>query len=440
MNEGNETAQQVDGLLDGLDAGAGSRAEVSRAAERLVALGRDAVAWLVRSAVRGESGRRERAAAILACLAGTPARWALAEVERALDTRPLNPTEQMWLTTLFRRLEDAASGHDEREAERVPTDSLLDDETELLLWREEFASLPAEDQQATLAPILQEGNPSLLRLLEVAMSLRIAEVDATIAAGLSRFRTPDVLPLLRDLLRRPDPAVRKQAREAIAALERQGVDTRGLFVAHAESPEPVRAAFATAPQGDGRMAVLVARGRTPGQLRLVGVIIEPVEAGIATVSGEAGLSEAQLQEHLAKYARSMGQRLLRVDIQLAQSLVAAAEDYAVRQNRSLPSDYLVWRRYFGRPKTPVPLPIVFGPSCSQCGARLRYGDVTRGGVIVGKAALCARCAARPIACAACGRILDRLREPILAREGAQGAAVEFLCRACGADPAPRPHR
>lgn len=433
----NEAERRIGELIEGLDADSATREEVARAAEELVALGKEGVARLVRSMLRRGPPHRDKAAMLLACLKGQPARWALAEIERILDTTALNATEQMWLTILFRRLADATAGEDARTTERAVVDSLLDDETELLLWRDEFASLPTDDQLAVLAPILQEGNPAVLRLLEVAMSLRIPQVDEAIAAGLARFATPDALPLLRELLRRPDPSIRKQAMATVVALERQGVATRDLFVAETESQEPVRAAFATAPRADGRMAVLIARGRTPGQLRLVGVIVDPVEAGIAAASGEAGLTEADLQGRLNEYARSMGQRLVRVDANMAQSLVAAAEEYAHRQRRPLPADYLVWRRYFGSPRVPAPLPIIFGPTCSQCGARIRSGDLARGGIIAGRAALCARCTLRHLTCSRCGRLLDRYSDTILAREGGGGQTVDFLCNTCAKNAIPR---
>ncbi|HUT37420.1 MAG TPA: hypothetical protein VNE39_28325 [Planctomycetota bacterium] len=426
-----DTACRVDELVEGLDLGAATRDQVAEAAGRLVALGREGVAHLARSALRLAGPRREKAAALLGCLAGQAARWAAREVEQHLEKRLLNPTEQMWVMALLRRLDEAASGQDADASAPALHDALLDDETELLLWRDEFASLSHEEQQSVLAPILQDGSPALLRLLEVAMSLQIAAVDAAVACGLSRFATPQTLPLLRELLRRSDPVVRRHARASLVALERQGVDVRDVFVATAESDEPVRAALATPPQSDGRIMVLVARGRTPARVRFAAVVVDPVELGIATAWGESGLTEAEFHERVAEYARKMDQRLVRVDVEMAQALVAAGEDYARTRRRPLSPDYLVWRRCIGRPRAAVQLPIVFGPACSRCGARLRGGDLLRGGVVAGRAALCARCAAKPLACAACGKPLNRHTDEVLAREGAEGATLELLCHYCG---------
>jgi len=429
-NGASGTAGRVDALVGGLDLDGATGDEVAAAAAELVALGREGVAHLVRGALwRGGPGR-EKAAALLGCLAGEAARWAAREIERQLDVRPLNPTEQVWASAVLRRLDEAASDQEPRAPQHALADDLLEDETELLLWREEFASLPHSEQQAVLAPILQDGDPALLRLLEVALSLQSPPVDGAIAAGLSRFATQEALPLLRELLRRPDAAVRKQARASLDALERQGVDARDLFVAVGESDEPVRGVFATVPEGDGRMAVLVARGSTAARIRLVAVVVDPVEAGIATVWGETGLTEADLQHRLSSYAGKLGQRLVRLDLNTAQALVAAAERYAIERGRTLPSDYLVWRRCIGRPKAPTRLPIVFGPVCSRCGARLRGGDILRGGVIAGRAALCARCGAEPVVCESCARPLDRHTDEVFAREGADGAKVEFICARC----------
>ncbi|MBM4031114.1 MAG: HEAT repeat domain-containing protein [Planctomycetes bacterium] len=424
-----DVARQVDELVGGLDPSAAKEA-VAEAAGRLVALGREGVACLVRGALRRGAGRREKAAALLGCLTGEPARWALRELERLLNTRSPNPTEQVWMTVLLRRLEEATSGEGAARGGRGLADDALDDEGELLLWREEFAALSTADQQAALAPVLQDGTPALLRLLEAAMSLQLPHVDAAIAGGLARFATPEALPLLRDLMRRRDPGVRKAARASLVALQRQGVAAREVFVARAGSSEPVWAALATPPGPDGRMLVVVARGRGHGLLRFAAVAVDPVELGIATAWGEVGLTAGDFQARLGEYGRKTGQRLVRVEPNTAQALVAAAEEYALRQGRALPADYLVWRRCVGGPERAVQLPVVFGPACSECGARVRSGDFSRGGVIAGRAAVCARCVAKPLACSGCGRALNRHTEEVFARQSAEGARVEFICERC----------
>ncbi len=427
----NDVGRRVDELVEGLALAGSAAGEVAAVAKQVAALGREGVARLARDALEQSGDRRQKAAALLGCLTGQAARWAGRAVERQAENRPLNPTEHMWMMALLRRLDEAASGADAAAAAPDLADSLLDDESELLLWRDEFAALGHAEQQSVLAPVLQDGNPAVLRLLETAAGLQIPAVDGAIADGLSRFATPEALPLLRELLRRPDPLVRRRARASLGALERQGVDIRGVFVATAESAEPVRAALATVPQGDGRMAVIVARGHTASRVRFAAVVLDPVEAGVASAWGESGLTEAEFRDHLADYAEKIEQRFVSVDLATAQALVAAAEDYARKRGRTLSPDYLVWRRCFGRPKEPVALPIVFGPTCSRCAARLRSGDLLRGGIIVGRAALCARCAAGPLACAGCGRALDRRADDVLARQSANGAKVEFLCPRCG---------
>ncbi|HPD13729.1 MAG TPA: HEAT repeat domain-containing protein [Planctomycetota bacterium] len=423
-----ELARQVESLVDGLDLTSAASDGAAEAASGIAALGADAVACLVHSALRRDAARRDRVAAILGSFAGEAARWARDALAAALNSPVLNPTERMWLSAVCRGMEEACSGRP-RPGTPLPGD-LLDDEGELILWRDEFACLLPEEQEAVLAPLLQDGNPALLRLLEAVTSLQVPQVDAAVAAGLARFATPAALPLLRELLRRPDPAVRAHARATLGALERQGVDVRGVFVAEPTPTEPVLAALVGPPWSDGRLMVLVARHQAPASLRFAAVIVDPVELGIVTTWGQTGMSAADFRRLLADYTQKMGQSFAQVDVNVAQALVAAAEEYAVRRGHTLSPDYLVWRRCIGRPSRPVPLPIVFGPKCSECDAALGSGDMRRGAIIAGRVALCARCAAQPRLCAVCQRLLSRGQEGVRAREGPEPGKMEFLCRHC----------
>ncbi len=441
-----EAEAQVDRLLAELDLGAARGPELAAAASRVAGLGRVGVARLVgaafgdrgRSALRAEEqnvpfSARDKAAALLACLEGPAARWARDELAALLESRPLNPTERMWATVALRRLAEAAAPPGEGQGGEPLADHALNDEVELILWRDEFAALTPEEQEAVLAPLLQDGNEAVLPLLEAASSLGVPRVDAAVARGLGRFATAGALPLLRELLRSGDPVVRREARESLLALERQGVDARGVFVAAPNPAEPAVASLATLPGGDGRLVVLVARGRPSGPVRFAAVVIDPVELGIAAAWGDTGLTPAALWERVAEYQAASGERFVDLDLGTAQALVAAGEDYAVQNNRRLPPDYLIWRRCIGRPGRPVPLPIVFGPKCSQCGTRLRGGDIRRRAIIVGSAALCARCAAQPRRCVACGEGINQdYDSDTIARQSADGTRVEFLCARCWA--------
>jgi len=423
----NATTAQVDRLVEGLDLAAANE-QVAEVAARVAGLGSVAVAALARGLFARGEGRREKVAVLLACLTGEAASWAAAELEQIVNARPLNPTERAWVVAILRRLSEEADGPGE--SQRATPQDLLDDETELLLWRDELASLAPDDQENAIAPLLQDGNPDFLPLVEMAMSLASPRLDAAVASSLARFATPATLPLLRELLRRPDAAVRKLARAALVALERQGVATRDLFVAQAPRDEPVAACLATRPDGAGHIALLVARGRTPGRLRYAMAIVDPIESGIARVWGETGLTEAELRERVADYARQSRQEFLPLDLATAQAIVAAAEDYARKQGKHLPPDYVAWRRCIGSPPCDAEMPVVFGPSCSRCGTRIRNLQIVRGGCIAGRVALCANCAAKSRACAACGRHLDHYLDDYSFRTSADGSLIEFLCTAC----------
>jgi hypothetical protein len=429
--------RQVDQFVAALDLEGASNEDIAALAEQLVGMGREAVEGLARGALRPGPSRREQVAALLACLEGEGASWALATLGEVLGSRSVSPTERVWLLTILRRLEEAAAspargGAGSRAAGEEPgelPDGLLADETEWLLWREELETLTPAEQEMALAPILEGGDARFLPLLEMAMSLRQPSLDVAVASGLARFPTPATLPLLRELLRRADPLVRKRARETLLALERQGVETREVFVASVEeSDEPVVAALATRPDRGGQMAVLIARGNAPGRVRYAVVVIDPVEGGIVRAWGESGLTEAEFREHLVGLGNQVGQDFLPLDVNTAQALVAEAEEYACRQGRELPAEYVAWRRCVGKPGAPAELPVAFAPSCSECGKRVRGGDIARGGLVVGRVALCARCAEKPRGCAVCGRALHHIFDDFFVREA--GGRVQFVCLRC----------
>jgi len=424
--------REVDQLVASFDAESASRADVTGLAARICGLGREGVERLARSILRPGPARREKVAALLGCLEGAEAAWALAELERVVASRRLSPMERVWMLTTLRRLEEAAAGEDEPDtgAWEEPADDLLADETELLLWRDELARLAPDEQEAVLAPLLHSGDPSMLPFLHMASTLRKPRLDAAIAGGLAHFATRDALPLLRELLRRPDPSVRKGAREALVALERQGVATREVFVAAAEADEPISAAYVTSPDGQGQLAVLVARGNAPGRIRYAVVVLDTIDAGIARAWGETGLTWADLAERVAELAEDTDREFVSTAPEVAQALVAAGEVYARREGRELPADYLVWRRCVGELRGRVEVPVVFGPSCSECGARMRGSDIERGGVVAGDVALCARCAEGERECAVCGRALHPVFDEFFVRRGGTQGNVEFVCVRC----------
>jgi len=433
--KGETMGRQVDRLVRELDLETASDADVSDLAARMVAMGQGAVENLARGVFRPGPARREKVAALLACLRGEQATWALGMLHGTVAARSLGPMERAWLFTLARRLEDAAAGQAGQAPandvdEEFDDDPLLADETQLLLWRDELASLTQGEQEAALEPILHSGDERLLPLLEMALSLRHPRVDFLVAGSLGRFHTPATLPLVRELLQRPDPAVRRHARAALLALQRAGVSAHDLFVAAAEDDEPVTKGFATLPDGAGHMAILVSRGTAPGRVRYAVVIIDPIEAGILRAWGESGLDEDELEDRLSDFADEAGQELLPIESNTAQAIVAAAEDFARARKHDLPADYVAWRRCIGRPERQIALPVTFGPKCAECGVPISAGDIKRGGLLAGHVALCALCAAQPRSCAVCGRSLHSLFDEFLVRRAPDGSRVQFLCLPC----------
>ena len=428
--------RQVDQLVAGMDLASASQEDVAGVAGQIQGLGQGAVERLARGIFRLGPSRREKVAALLACLEGEPAQWAFDELEKLLHSRVLSPMERVWLLTALRRLEEAATGDEAARTTDAGTgpdygpEGLPADESELLLWRDELASLDPADQEATIASILQRGDPTLLPFVEMVVSLRQPALDAAVACGLGHFATPATLPLLRELLRRPDPAVRKRARQALAALERQGIDTTQLFVAEAEADVPISAAYASRPDSHGWLIVLVARGTAPGRVRYAVVVVDPVEAGIARAWGESGLMQSDLQDRINKLSTGSGQELVRVEPNTAQVLVAEAERYARSQGKELPSDYVVWRRCIGSPTGPAQLPVTFAPACSECGKRIRGGDLKRGAIVLGHVALCATCAGRLRSCPGCGRALHPSFDEFLVRLDGGSGKVQFVCLRC----------
>jgi len=435
--DGKSLGRQVNRLVAGLELDTASGEEISTLAAQLCELGKEAVERLARGILRPGPWRREKVTALLACLSGQPAAWALDALGRLMASPRLSPTERVWLLATAQRLEEAARPPEDpgEQAQRPPPDAgggggaaAVDDAAELLLWRDEMAALPPPDQEAALEPLLHSGDPTFLPVLEVALSLGSPQLDAAIARGLARFATRESLPLLRELIRRPDPAVRRLALTTLAALERQGVATRDVFVAAARPDASALSAFVAEPDLAGKAAVVVAGRRGDGLIRYAVVIVDTVETGILEVWGDSAATDAELRECAADLAEGSGLELRPAPLNTAQALVAAAEEFARRQGRQLPPEYIVWRRLIGTPTEEVKLRIVFGPRCVDCGVELVGKDIERGGLVLGRMALCAKCAGEPRRCAACGRTLRPWAEQVAVQEGK--GRIEFVCLAC----------
>jgi len=262
------------------------------------------------------------------------------------------------------------------------------------------------------------------------IGLEFPQVDTTIAAGLARFHTPAVLPLLRELLRRPDSAIRRRARQTLTQLGKQGLSVREVFVADAQPEGPVAAALATPLDGVGQMAILVARHKDGGLLDYAIAIVDSIGVGILRTWGETDLTRTDFEHRTRQYADQSGLDFSPIDVQMAQSIVAQAEAYAKKQGLQTPADYVAWRRTIGRPEKPLRPPFTFGPSCAACGVRVPAADVERGGIVAGDVVLCAACARQPCACVGCGTEIDHVFDEFYIRRGDGDGPVEFLCVDC----------
>jgi len=424
-------AREVDRLLGAFSIEGATDEAVGKLAARIARLGRNAVRHLARSALRPGPDRREKVAAVLASLEGQAAEWARAELERLAERRYQNPTERLWIATVLRGLaegdEDAAAEEAEAQDDDVLT-SALADESQLLLWRDELASLPPSQQQALLEPMLQSGDVRFLPLFSALLGLRQRRLDLAIADALGRFASAETLPLVRDLLKHPDPQVRRRARQSLMALARQGVRVSEVFVA-TDACEPPTEAFVSSPDRDGAVIAVLVSGRPPEGFRCVVVLLDPIEAGVQGAWGESGLTKEELAERLAELFEQTGGDLRQVPVPAVQSIIAEAEDFARRQGHQLPADYLVWRRSIGQATEQWPSAVVFGPRCAECGARIRRGDIERGGFVAGTVALCALCAAQPRTCVVCGRPLSVLGGGFRVRHEPTGS-LSFMCGAC----------
>ena len=426
--------RQVNQMVAELEIESATAAEVRAVAERVCALGLEGVAALARGILRPGPARREKVTALLGCLPGKYGLYAAERLETLMSSRRLTAMERVWLTVMARSLREGprppdAEGQSCAPDRGGPAAPEAIDPADLMLWRDDLADLPTAQRRAVLAPVLESGDPAFLPVLDVALSLGDAALDEAIAEALSRFASQGALPLLRELLQRPESTVRRRARDSLVALARQGVAGSNLFVADPDADDTVSRAFATEADASGRMVVAIASRCADGRYRYVVVVLEAIEAGIEQAWGDAGLSESEARAHLLWVAEDHGVDLHPIDVNVARALVAAGEQYARAQGHGLPAEYVVWRRRVGRPSGPVALPLVFGPCCTECGARVRHDDVARGGLVAGDVALCAECAQTPRSCARCGRPLHAVFDEFVVRRGEQGA-VAFVCLAC----------
>ena len=423
-------ARQVDKILRDFTLEGSTDEAVGEVTGQITALGAVAVRHLARTALRPDRDRREKVAAILATLEGDAADWAREEVARLAQRPSPNPTERLWVSVMLSGL---SKGEEDREAaaadqEDGALDAALADESQLLVWRDELASLPRPQQEALLAPMLHSGEAKFLPLLSAILSLRERHLEMAIAGALRRFPTPETLPLLRELLKRPDPEVRRLARQSLLALARQGVEVGDVFVA-SEAGEPPTDAFLSSSDRDGATLAILVGGKPPQGFRYVVVLLDPIEAGIKGAWGESGLSEEELDERLDEVLDQMGPSLRRLPPEAVQSIIEQAEEFASAHGRELPADYQVWRRAIGRPAERWPSPIVFGPKCVECGRKITRGDLTHGGMVSGPIALCALCAAQPRACSKCHQPLVLQGADFLVRAADDGS-LEFMCERC----------
>ena len=432
-------SRRVKELVSGLDIATASHEQIADMAEQVAGVGKEAVGQLCRDMVRG-AAHREKLAALVACLRGKPAAWALATLRQDMKTRPLDPMQEAWLQATVRRLEEAAAppqtrqAPSEAEAPAAPPNGeladLLTDGTQLLMWREELAALGPLEQEVVLQRFLASGDPGVLPLLEAALTLGRPQVDAVVADGLGRFPTPAALPLLRELLQRPDPTVRRRAHRTLAALERQGVRVRDIFVAATEVDEPVVASLVARPNRVGAAAAVVARRQASGLIRYAAVELDTIEAGVAAAWGESNLSGLDFEEQIWDIADENEWKFDAVELAAAQTVVAAAEAHTRAGGRELPLEFLAWRRVVGRAREPVPLPIVFGPSCALCGKRITPEDVEATGLVAGAVALCAQCGAKERHCARCGAPIHLADDEAAVRPTEGRDKLEFLCPGC----------
>lgn len=422
---------QVNALVAGLALDKASSEELASLTEQLCALGKGAVERLARGILRPGPLRREKVAALLACLGGEAAGWALRELRALLASRRLGPMERVWLSATARRLEEGLAPQGAAgEPPEAEGGTVFADPADLLEWRDEVAALDLTTQQQVLAPLLASGDPALLPFLEAAVSLGSPRLDAAVADGLRHFATAGTLPLLRELLRHADPEVRGHARATLVALARQGVVTSDVFVAATGPADPATTAYTSGHDMMGTMALLFAGHQGAGIMQYVVVVLDPIEEGVAEAWGESGLTEPELQECVARFASDNGIELEAMDLGAARALVAAAETFTRAQGRELPAEYFAWRHLIGPAEGSAELPVVFGPHCTECGSRLRTSDAARGGLAAGDVALCARCARRPRHCAACGCSLHTVFDSYVARRGKRDGDVEFLCMDC----------
>lgn len=425
--------RQVNSLVAELEIETASAEDVQAAADRVCALGREAVQGLAGGILRPGPARREKVAAMLGCLRGKHAMWAAEQIEALIGSRRLGPMERVWLVATARGLRetDPAAAPAERrpDAAEEPGAEQVDAD-ELMLWREELGELPPQQRLGLVAPLLESGEPAFLPVLDVALGLGDPALDAAIAEGLARFTTPEALPLLRDLLRRPEPVVRRRARDSLIALAEHGVAAGDIFTAAPGVDDSRSRAFATEQDTAGTVFVAVAGRGAEGLWHCVVVVLDPVETGIHEAWGEGGLTETELRARLGWLAEDHGVDLHPTDLNVARALVAAGEDYARRQGHGLPPEYVIWRRRVGRPAGRPALPVAFGPACTECGARVRQDDIERGGLVAGDLALCADCAGASRSCARCGRAIHHIFDEYVVRRGQGAGTIDFVCRAC----------
>lgn len=243
-------------------------------------------------------------------------------------------------------------------------------------FREQFLASLDEDDAESRAEMLRtlaatKDRRAQKLLLPLLYNRRARTVLATVEA-LELLAYGEVIPALQELADGdPDPRVRQLARAAFGRLYmRVGGFTAIPSVAEESSPSlPLHKSCVTLIDQNGDQAVLVARAKGDGYLKVVTVMVNDQE-GIRGCFGVDRMSVDELQQLLAQLTRN-GLTPVESSITDCRTLLDEGRRKTLKKRLRLPAELEVWREVIDAPPASEPEQLALFPASGD-GERLLF--------------------------------------------------------------------
>jgi len=236
---------------------------------------------------------------------------------------------------------------------------MLESEEALATFLDDFLGAPCELQQSVMNQLAAGGEPQQVRLLEAMLWHQEKEIVHGALTALGRARQPlaaQVLELYLENGAEENFPLAKRSLRRLAFL--------GIHPGEATRALPFHAAYATAPDGDGYRALLIARFSSEDKLAVLYMQVHE-ERGLLAAWGTGELTREAFETELERFC--LHEDLLRVAPGHVMELLRDALHHSTDLSY-LPADFYLRRgMFYGEELTPKP----YRPRCQELAGRGR---------------------------------------------------------------------